>query len=31
MVGYLSEACGAAFSGFMYSYLISGANPWTEL
>ncbi len=31
MVGYLSEACGAAFTGFLFSYLIQGPDAWTEL
>jgi hypothetical protein len=32
MVGYISEACGGAFAGFYYSYLLSNRSAaWTEL
>jgi hypothetical protein len=29
MVGYISEACGGASAGFLFTYLIEKNNPWT--
>jgi hypothetical protein len=29
MVGYLSEACGGASAGFLFSYLVSDKVGWS--
>lgn len=31
MVGYISEACGGAFAGLYYSYLLENSDTWNEL
>lgn len=28
MAGYISEACGGAFAGFYYSYLLENSDTW---